>query len=387
MRFSDSIFGHILKPISRQQFKAIVDRHDGDAYDKAFRSWDHLSLLIFAQLSGVAGLRGLEAVWNAHANHHYHLGVGAIARSTISDANARRPVEVFTETFAMLSSQADRGVRREGEAVLRLIDSTPIPLGQIVEWAKWNGRIKGLKLHVAYDPADDCPAYIEITDANINDVTIGERFPVEPGLTHVFDKAYCKYQWWTAIHDAGSTFVTRQKTNAGLRAMTKRKLPKCLGDGFKIIDDNEVKYISKSGSRLAIPMRRIRVRRENGDKITLLTNDMKRSAIEIAGFYKKRWQIELLFRWIKQHLKIATFLGRNPNAVRLQIVAAMIAYLLLRLAARQNLVKIPILRFADLVAARLFMRSTIARIDKPHEVHPSGPKPNSSLDQSEFQYA
>jgi putative transposase len=386
MRFSDNIYGQILKPICRHQFDAIVDRHDGDAYDKAFRSWDHLSLLIFAQLSGVAGLRGLEAVWNAHANHHYHLGVGPIARSTISDANARRPVAVFTETFAMLSSQADRGVRREGEAVLRLIDSTPIPLGQIIEWAKSNGRIEGLKLHVVYDPADDCPAYIEITDANINDVTVGEQFPIEPGVTHVFDKAYCKYQWWTAIHEAGSTFVTRQKVNAGFRATAKRELPERLGDGFKIIDDYEVRYVSKN-SNLAIPLRRIRVRREDGDKITLLTNDMERSAIEIAGFYKKRWQIELLFRWIKQHLKIASFLGRNPNAVRLQIVAAMIAYLLLRLAARRSLLKIPILRFADLVAARLFMRAPIARIDKPHEVHPSRATQKVSLDQVEFQYA
>jgi putative transposase len=387
MRFSDSILGHILKPISRRRFDAIVDRHDGDAYDKAFRSWDHLSLLIFAQLSGVSGLRGLEAAWNANANHHYHLGVGPIARSTISDANARRPTAVFAETFAILSSQADRGVRREGEAVLRLIDSTPIPLGQIIDWAKWNGRIKGLKLHVVYDPGEDCPVHIEITDANVNDVTIGERFPIEAGFTHVFDKAYCKYPWWTALHDAGSTFVTRQKTTSRFRATTKRKLPKRLGDGFKIMDDDEVKFVSKGDSKLAIPLRRIRVRREHGGKITLITNDMKRSAVEIAGFYKKRWQIELLFRWIKQHLKIASFLGRNPNAVRLQIVAAMIAYLLLRLAARQNLVQIPILRFAGLVAARLFMRMALAKIDKPPDVHPSRAKPKSCLSQIEFRYA
>jgi IS4 transposase len=387
MRYTDSIFGDILKPISRRWFEAVVARHKADAYDKSFDSWNHLTLLVFAQLSGIEGLRGLEAAWNANANHHYHLGVGPISRSTVSDANARRPLAVFTETFAMLSGLTDRTARREGAAMLSLIDSTPIPLGQIIAWAKWNGRIKGLKLHVVYDPVSDTPTHIEITDANINDVTIGERFPIKPGFTHVFDKAYCKYPWWTAIHEAGATFVTRQKTTSKFRAIRRRKLKKTRGDGFAIIDDAEVKFISKGDSRLAIPMRRIRVRRDDGSKITLVTNDMQRSAVEIAGFYKKRWQIELLFRWIKQHLHIKSFLGRNPNAIRLQLVAAMIAFILLRLAARENLVKIPIIRFVSLVAARLFMRAEIAQIDKPPEIHPSTAKPKYSPDQMELSYA
>ncbi len=387
MRYCDSIFGHLLKPISRRWFDAVVARHDADAYDKGFKSWDHLALLVFAQFSGVTGLRGLEATWNANAHHHYHLGVGAVARSTVSDANARRPLAVFVETFAMLSGMADRTLRREGAEMLSLIDSTPIPLGRIIDWAKWNGRIKGLKLHVVYDPVSDTPTPFEIADANINDVTIGERFPIKPGFTHVFDKAYCKYPWWTAIHEAGATFVTRQKTTSRFRATRWRKLKSRRGDGFRIIDDAEVRFVSKGDSRLAIPMRRIRVRRDDGTKITLVTNDMLRSAVEIAGFYKKRWQIELLFRWIKQHLHIRSFLGRNPNAIRLQLVAAMVAFVLLRLAARENLVRIPIIRFAGLVATRLFMRAAIAQIDKPPEVHPSRPMLQYPINQLEFRYA
>lgn len=387
MRYSDNIFGRLLKPVSRRQFDASVVRHEADAYDKEFRSWNHMVLLIFAQLSGVSGLRDLEAVWNANSNHHYHLGAGKIARSTVSDANARRPVAVLGETFSRLSSLADRVVRREGEAMLRLIDSTPVPLSAAIDWVKSNGRIKGLKLHVVYDPVSDTPTHIEITDANINDVTIGERFPIQPGFMHVFDKAYCKYPWWTAIHEASATFVTRQKISSKFRAISKRKPRRCNGDGFKIIDEAEVKFVSKGNSKLAIPLRRIRLRRDDGPKITLITNDMERSAVEIASFYKKRWQIELLFRWIKQHLDITTFLGRNQNAIRLQIVAAMIAYLLLRLAARENLVKIPIIRLAGLIADRLFLRMPIAKIDKPPDVHPSKPKPAYSLDQLEFDYA
>ncbi len=389
MRFSDSILGEILKPICHRWFDQVVARHEADAYDKCFTSWDHLVLLIYAQLSGVGSLRNVVATWNANANQHYHLGCDQVARSTVSDAGTRRPLAVFTEVFDMLSGQVDRATRREGEQMLTLIDSTPIQLGKIVDWAKWNGRIRGLKLHVAYNPVSDNPTQIQITDANINDVTVGEQFKIEAGTAYIFDKAYCKYRWWTAIHEAEATFVTRQKTSAKFRATHFRKLEERHGDGFQIIDDAEVKFISKSkgGFKLSIPMRRIRLRRDEGTKITLLTNDMTRSAVEIAALYKMRWQIELLFRWIKQHLQIKKLISNDPNAIRLQIVAAMIAYVLLRMAAHRNLVKIPIIRFAALVAVRIFARTQVALIDKPLESHPSKPKPKRPIGQLEFGYA
>ncbi|RVG21425.1 IS4-like element ISRm16 family transposase, partial [Sinorhizobium meliloti] len=157
MRFTPSIFAQLLKAIDRRSFQAIVDRHAGDAYDKCFTSWDHLVALIYAQLSATTSLRGLEASFNANSQHHYHLGSGRLMRSTLSDANRRRPVAVFAETFALLAGQLDRQTRREGTKMLRLIDSTPIPLGKLYDWAKSNGRIRGMKLHVVYDPKADCP--------------------------------------------------------------------------------------------------------------------------------------------------------------------------------------------------------------------------------------
>lgn len=114
MRYSDSTLGHLLKPLSRRWFDALVDRHAGNAYDKKFGSWDHLVALVYAQLAGISSLRGLEAAWNANAHHHYHLGVGRLSRSTLSDANKRRPLAIFGETFTCLSRQADRLARREG---------------------------------------------------------------------------------------------------------------------------------------------------------------------------------------------------------------------------------------------------------------------------------
>ncbi len=137
---------------------------------------------------------------------------------------------------------------------------------------------------------------------------------------------------------------------------------------------------------MAIPLRRIKVKRDKGGTITLITNDLERTAVEIAALYKSRWQIELLFRWIKQHLNIRKLIGNNRNAISLQVIAAMIAYLLLRLAKHLNSLKMLDLRFAELVCQRLFMRSPIAEIDKPPPVNPSTSKPKFSIDQLWFKY-
>ncbi len=355
MRFADSIFASLLKPIHRRTFQKIVDQHNGDAYDKSFKSWDHLVALVYAQLAGIEGLRALEASFNANPQHHYHLGTGEFARSTLSDANARRPAGIFAQTFTLLAGQADRHTRQEGAAMIRLIDASPIPLGKVCKWAKWNGRIRGMKMHVVYDPLADVPMCVEVTPANINDVEIGRQVAIKPGATYVFDKGYCRFDWWQKINDCGAFFVTRPKTNMRLRARKHRSLRKRKGDEFEVIADDEV----------------------------ILTSS---TAVEIAALYKSRWQIELLFRWIKQHLDIRKFLGTNDNAIRLQVLAAMIAYLLLRIAARLNCITMLPLRLAELVRQFLFTRRSLAKITRPPPVNASRPTPRTSLNQLEFCY-
>ncbi len=386
MRFCGSIFGKLLEPVNRRQFQTVVDRLNGDAYDKSFKSWDHLVALIYAQLSGNDSLSGVVAGFNANPQHHYHLGTGQLSRSTLSDANARRPVGIFAQTFAALSAMATRQLRSEGMEMVRLIDASPIPLGKVCSWATWNGRIRGMKLHVVYDPKSDIPTCVEVTAANVNDIEIGRQTPIQPGTTYVFDKGYCRFDWWQKINDSKAFFVTRAKTSIRLRSLKHRTIRKRKGNGFEILADDEVKLTSKGDSRLPIPLRRIKIRREKGGKITLLTNDLARSAVEIAALYKSRWQIELLFRWIKQHLDIRKFLGTNDNAIRLQVLAAMIAYLLLRIAAQANCIKMLPIRLAELVGQLLFTRRSLATIEKPPPVNPSRPKPSTSLNQIEFCY-
>jgi IS4 transposase len=218
-------------------------------------------------------------------------------------------------------------------------------------------------------------------------VEVGRELPIEAGVTYIFDKAYCDYRWWTHIQCANAFFVTRPKKNARLRSVRKRPLRKKKGDGFKVLDDRDVVLRTQGHARLAIPLRRIRVKTDDGRTLTIITNDLIPSAVQIAGLYKMRWQIELFHRWIKQHLRITSFLGRSENAIRLQLIAAMIAYLLLRIAARQSRLTIPAIRFAELISVCLFVRKSIANIDKPPEVNPSKPKPRLSPNQLELRYA
>lgn len=386
MRYRDSIFCRLLEPINRRQFQTAVDRLDGDAYDKSFKSWDHLVALIYAQLSGNTSLRGVVTGFNANPQHHYHLGTGQLRRATLSDANARRPIGIFAQTFATLSAMASRQLRSEGMEMVRLIDASPIPLGKVCSWAAWNGRIRGMKLHVVYDPKGDVPKCVEVTAANVNDIEIGRQVPIQAGTTYVFDRGYCRFDWWQKINDSKAFFVTRPKERIRLRAFKHRIIRKRIGDGFKIVADDEVRLISKGDSRLPIPLRRIKVRREKGGMITLLTNDLDRTAVEIAALYKSRWQIELLFRWIKQHLDIRKFLGVNHNAIRLQVLAAMIAYLLLRIAAQANCIKMLPLRLAELVGQLLFTRRALATIEKPPPINLSRRKCRTSPNQMEFCY-
>jgi IS4 transposase len=336
--------------------------------------------LVFAQLAGMSSLRELETVWNAQAARHYHLAAGPVCRSTLSDANRRRPSAIFAEVFAALSESAAETLPDHGGAVVRLIDATPIPLTKLCRWADCNGRTRGLKAHVVYDPEADRPVCLEITAATVNDVVAGRRQPIEPGATYVFDKAYVDYDWWRRLHEAGCHFVTRPKKNVPFAVIEERPLDEA-DRTAGVESDQVVELASQQRARLPIRLRRILVRRDDNTLLTILSSDLERSAAAIAALYKQRWQIELLFRWIKQHLKIRTFLGRSENAVRLQIIAAMIAYLLLRIAAQHSRLRLPALRFADLVRTRIFERRRLDQIDKPPPAAP--PDPNQLI----FAYA
>ena len=378
MQFTPSIFTALLKPIDRRAFKAGVATHRGDFYGKSFNSWEHLVALLFAQFSGATSLRGVETGFNAQAQLHYHLGCQAISRTTLADANARRPVGVFGDVFQRLAGTLDRKTRREAKDVLHLIDATPIMLNRMMDGVACNGRIKGLKLHLLHDLKANCPLSAEITKATVNDILPARGQPLKAGVTYVFDKAYCDFAWWQKINDCGAFFVTRPKTNMNVTVLDDRPLCETRGDGFTVLADQIVGRIpartAKLKAALATPLRRITIARGNGGVFTIISNDTSRSAVDLASCYKARWKIELLFRWLKQNLNITRFIARNENAVRLQIMAALIAFVLIRIAQAANQSQLTPKRFIELIQSFLHARRPLAKIDKPPPINPSKPK-------------
>ena len=322
--------------------------------------------LLYAQLSGAQSLREIEAGLSSHRARLYHLGMQPPARSTLADANAVRPSAVFSGLFAHMVGQASRGQRKKlGEAV-RLIDSTGLKLSGLSGWASFSTGVCGAKLHVVYDPDADRPLYAALTTARVNDITAAKQMPIEAGATYVFDLGYYDYGWWAELDQAGCRIVTRFKKNTPLVRLEDLPLER----GSPVLSDR-IGYLPERLARsrknpFGNPVRELSVRTETGKELRILTNDLDLPAEQIADLYKRRWQIELFFRWIKQTLKIRHFLGASENAVRIQLAVALIAFLILRLAqAAAKTVESP-LAFARLVRANLMHRRPIdALLDKP----------------------
>ena len=337
MPFSVSAFQQLLEPLDRRVLKRIVARHEGDhGVGSGPNAWGcirHLKTMLFAQFTGLNSLREIEHGLSAQPNALYHLDLRLPRRSTFSDALANRPWEVFRDIGQALLEQANRTVRKQGTEMIELIDSSPIGLRDArFDWAEAEGRTRGLKLHMGYDPRADVPVWMNVSSAKVSDITAARAMPIRAGTVFVFDKGYLDFAWWHQLHGAGALFVSRLKRNTYRRDVSPRT-----PTGRGILEDNELKigHAKPRGGAtnplFEVLLREIVVEREGKDPLRLVTNDLVRTAAEIAALYKERWQIELLFKWIKQNLKIKRFIGRSENAVRTQIFVALIAYLLLRM--------------------------------------------------------
>jgi putative transposase len=339
--YSISRIQQVLQGLPRGVFQRVVDKHRGDRHCKGFTCWSHLVSMVYAQLAGTGSLRELEAGFNQHRRHHYHLHSRPVHRTTLGDANKKRNPEIFAEVLRELVQSAGRRIKHQREDILYLLDSTTIPLrSRGSEWTSQSAtRTPGLKVHVLYSSGQQLPVCHSITAANVNDVDEGRSLVIEAGATYVFDKGYCDYSWWSRIDAAGARFVTRAKRNAALQLV--RANPLVSSDAATILRDEVVRFAHRSnraGHRNAYEadLRRIEVARPDQDSLLLLTNDLRSPTTEIAQLYKERWGIELFFKWIKQHLKIKRFLGQTENAVRIQLLTALIAYVLVAILNAQG---------------------------------------------------
>jgi Transposase DDE domain/Domain of unknown function (DUF4372) len=369
MRHHNSLFHHVLQALPWGRFDRLVDQHASDARVRRLTSKSQLIALVYAQLSGAQSLRDIEQSLSSHRGRLYHLGATAPARSTLADANAKRPAQLFADLFALLTAQADPGLRRATREAIHLVDATSLRLTDISRaWADYEAHGALVKLHVDFDADCAIPANFAITPARVNDVSMAHTLPVEPGATYVFDLGYYDFSWWARLHGAGCRIVTRLKTHTRPRVIETRAVaPDGRVQSDRIIAiDGRLKSARGARHPLAgILLREVVVVIGTGRALRLLTNDLEAPAERIGDLYKARWQIELFFRWVKQHLKIKRFLGTSENAIRAQIAVALIAFLILRIAHRATAFQASLLTFARLVRANLMHIRPMQNLAQP----------------------
>lgn len=324
------VFAQMVEFLDNYKFLRIVKKYDGNKYVKHFTCWNQLLTLIFGQLCNRESLRDLIVALNAHQEKCYHLGVGKhVTRSNLAKANENRDYRIFEDfAFYMISEARKKRINDifKLNGNVYAFDSTTIDLClKLFPWANFRTHKGGIKIHTLYDVETQVPAFIHITEAKINDVKAMDVIPYESGSFYVFDRAYNDYHRLYKIHMMDSFFVVRAKTNIKARALKwKRRLPK------NILSDCEIEltgfYTQKSYPET---IRLVRFWDEEDEReFIYLTNAKHIPALQVAELYKNRWQVELFFKWLKQHLKIKKFWGTSENAVKIQVYSAIIAYCL-----------------------------------------------------------
>ena len=325
------VFSQLIAFLDRNHFNYLARKYDGDKYVKHLTCWNQLLALMFGQLSNRESLRDLIVALEAHQSKCFHLGLGRkpIAKTTLATANQNRDYRIFEEFAFYMMEQARRNraadIFKLGGKVYAF-DSTTIPLClSVFWWAKFRKKKGGVKAHVLYDLEAQVPAFYHITTASVHDSKAIPEIPYETGAYYIFDRGYNNFKELFRIQRMESFFVVRAKTNLQSKCVKwKRRMPK------NILSDAEIE-LTVYNSRKDYPdnLRLVRYYDEEQDReFMFLTNAMDLTAQQIADLYKNRWQIELFFKWLKQHLKIKKFWGTTENAVRIQIAAAITAYCL-----------------------------------------------------------
>ena len=374
--YHNTVFSDLVKPINRGDFGRLVRAHGSDRYSKSFKSWQHLMSMLYCHFSGASSLREAEVMYGSHVGGRYHLSLPSLKRSTLSQANNKRSPDLFRDVACGLLGQCRK--LNEAGSLLRLLDSSPIVVkGRGNQWTKETccARIEGLKLHLGFEPKEEAIDYVDITPAKVNDITAIASLTLEAGKVYVFDKGYCDYNWWKAIVDKGSVFVTRLKKNAAYRVVESHAITEA--DRDFILKDQTIELTNgrprggKTNTLVGVRLRKIEVAREGKAPLVIVSNDLVEAPAIVAGDYKTRWQIELLFKWLKRYLHVKTFLGETQNSIKIQLYTAIIAYCLLWL--RRKTTQSPqqsLAHLCSIVQTTLLVRPETERCRKiKHEIN------------------
>jgi len=360
-----TIFSELLKLCPRYHFDKAVEQYQGDRYVKTFTTWQQFMAILYSQIMQKDSLRDIVTGLSAHAARWYHLGLIGICKSTLSDANARRNYRIFEELFYNLLARCKNQTPKHKfrfKNPLYTIDASTIDLClSVFPWAKFRTTKGAIKLHCLYDHSGALPTFMTITDGKRHDVRVvkDNTLPLSPDSIVSIDKAYIDYEWLNSLDEQGVWFVTRAKTNIDYAVVGQHPI-----SSKRVLSDERI-FLQGVLTKIKYSkdLRLIRYYDEERKKtLTFLTNNFKLAATTIAQIYESRWQIELFFKWIKQNLKIKSFLGTSKNAVLTQIWVAMCYYLLLTYIKYQTKYGFSLLQLSRVIREMLFERKALIDI-------------------------
>lgn len=349
------VFSQLLSFLDPFVFLRISKKYGGDKYVKTFSCWNQLAVMMFGQLSNRESLRDLVLATHAHANKAFHLGFGKHAsKSTLADANANRDYRIFEEFAYRVMAEARQCRATEifklGGKVYAFDSSTIDLCLSVFSWALFRKKKGGIKLHTLYDIETQIPTFFHITPARNHDTRAMDAIPYEENSFYIFDRAYNDFGRLFTIDDVGAYFVVRGKKNNDFKPMRwKRRLPAgVMSDAVGYMDGQLTmsKYPEKIRRILYLDP-------ESGRTFIFFTNALDINPLKVAELYHNRWQIELFFKWLKQHLKVKKFWGQTENAVRIQIYTAVTAYCMMAIVQKKMDVQRSIYEMLQLVSVLL----------------------------------
>ena len=361
------IFAQLTEFLPRRIFDRIVQDHSGNKYIRSFTCWNQMLCMIFGQLTSRDSMRDLMMSLEAHQAKYYHLGFGpTVSRRNLGKANERRSYKIFEEFAYVLIDQARKSCYKNDFEVkvdgnVYALDSTTIDLClSVFWWAEFRKHKGGIKLHTLYDVKTSVPSFLQVTTASVHDVNMLDLIPYEVGSFYIVDKGYIDFDRLYRLHLQGSFFVTRAKNNMRFKRMYSRTVDKTTAVRYDQIGKLETYY-----SRKGYPekLRRVKYYDQQQDRtFVFLTNNTDLKAEEISMLYKKRWEVELFFKWLKQHLRIKSFWGTTLNAVKVQIYCAIIAYCLVAIVGNKLKVDRSIYEILQILSISLLDKAPVREI-------------------------
>lgn len=359
MNTGKTLFAQLMEFLPWDTFYRIVNRYRGDYRVRTFRCSEQLRVMAFAQMTYRESLRDIEACLTSQTQKLYHMGISsAVCRSTLADANEMRDWRIYAELAQRLIAQARKLYVGESLAVdldntVYALDSTTIDLClSMFPWANFRTAKAAVKLHTLLDIRGAIPSFIHISDGKLHDVNVLDMLMLEAGAFYVMDRAYLDFQRLYTVHQAGSFFVTRAKSNLDARRVYSAPVDRRTG----VVCDQLI-VLNGHYSRLSYPeqLRRIRFKvPETGKTLIFLSNNKTLPALTICALYKSRWEIEQFFRWIKQNLRIKSFYGTSENAVKTQIWIAVSVYVLIAIVKKRLNLELPLYTFLQILSVAAF---------------------------------